>query len=54
MGQLLGSAYLFGSDSAHLNDIYEDEAKKLEPWRDSPGEVSKHDWRDYLGNPQFV
>ncbi|KAI4178890.1 MAG: hypothetical protein LQ348_005508 [Seirophora lacunosa] len=50
---LLGSAYLFGSDSAHLNDIYEDEAKKLEPWRDSPGEVSKHDWRDYLGNPHY-
>ncbi|KAL8967952.1 MAG: hypothetical protein Q9197_005142 [Variospora fuerteventurae] len=52
-GQLLGSAYLIGSESAHLNDIYDEESKKLEPWTDSPGEVSTYDWRDFLGNPKY-
>ena len=52
--QLLGSAYLLGAESEHLNDIYEAESKELEPWHDSPGEVSTYDWRDYLGNPKYV
>ncbi|KAI4286699.1 MAG: hypothetical protein L6R35_004047 [Caloplaca aegaea] len=52
-GQLLGSAYLIGSESAHLNDIYDEESKHLEPWTDSPGEVSTYDWRDFLGNPKY-
>ena len=52
--QILGSAYILGAGSEHLNDIYEAESKELDKWVDSPGEVSKHDWRDYLGNPQSV
>ncbi|KAI9794316.1 MAG: hypothetical protein M1833_000407 [Piccolia ochrophora] len=50
---ILGSAYLFGSGSDHLNTIYDEESKSLEPWKDSPGEVSKHDWRDYLGDRSY-
>ena len=50
--QILGSAYLLGADSDHLNDIFEKENKELEPWRDSPGEISTYDWRDYLGDRQ--
>jgi hypothetical protein len=45
----LGSAYILGGTAEHLNDIYEKEVKDLEPWQDAPGEISKDDWRDYLG-----
>jgi hypothetical protein len=51
---ILGSAYLLGSTSEHLNDIYDTEAKQLEPWRDAPGEVTGDDWRDYLGKKEYV
>ncbi|KAL9005782.1 MAG: hypothetical protein Q9188_001448 [Gyalolechia gomerana] len=53
MPHLLGSAYLLEAGPDHLNDIYDKESKALEPWHDSPGEVSSHDWRDYLGNPKY-
>ncbi|KAI4135786.1 MAG: hypothetical protein LQ347_000375 [Umbilicaria vellea] len=33
--------------------IYDHESKELEPWHDSPNEVSKYDWRDYLGNRRY-
>jgi hypothetical protein len=40
---------MLGGTAEHLNDIYEKEAEELEPWKDSPGEISKDDWRDFLG-----
>lgn len=52
--QILGSAYILGASSEHLSDIYEKESKELEPWRDSPGEISTFDWRDYLGERRWV
>jgi hypothetical protein len=48
--QILGSAYLLGAQTDHLNDIYDKESKELEPWNDSPGEITLDDWREYLGN----
>ncbi|KAL8665329.1 MAG: hypothetical protein Q9202_002380 [Teloschistes flavicans] len=53
MPHILGSAYLLGADSDHLNDIYDEESKELEPWHDSPGEVSTYDWREYLGKNDY-
>lgn len=53
MPHILGSAYLLGAEHDHLNEIYDTEAKELEPWHDSPGEVSSYDWRDYLGNAEY-
>ncbi|MCJ1313482.1 hypothetical protein MMC25_007160 [Agyrium rufum] len=50
---ILGSAYLLNSSPEHLSDIYEAEAKELDKWVDSPGEVSEYDWRDYLGDPHY-
>ncbi|KAF2397524.1 hypothetical protein EJ06DRAFT_463027, partial [Trichodelitschia bisporula] len=50
---LVASAYLFGADSRHLNDIYDHENKQLEPWADSPGEISREDWRDFLGKREY-
>lgn len=32
--------------------IYEKEAEELEAWKDSPGEISKDDWRDFLGKKE--
>lgn len=50
---LLGSAYLLKADAAHLEKIYEKESEGLERWHDSPSEVSKHDWREYLGKREY-
>lgn len=44
----LGSAYLLGADAEHLSLLYDHEAESLEPWVDSPHEVCRHDWRDFL------
>lgn len=48
--QILGSAYLLGSNPEQLGILYDEEAKTLEPWKDSPNEISRHDWRDFLGD----
>ena len=50
----MGSAYILGGTHEHLNEIYEKESEQLEPWRDSPGEISQDDWRDFLGKRQYV
>ncbi|KAK3113019.1 hypothetical protein LTR53_010108 [Teratosphaeriaceae sp. CCFEE 6253] len=50
---ILGSAYILGADSDQLSHIYDAEGRHLEPWRDSPGEIAKHDWRDNLGNREY-
>ncbi|KAL8880929.1 MAG: hypothetical protein Q9192_007915, partial [Flavoplaca navasiana] len=50
---ILGSAYLFNAESEHLNNVYNEESKEQEPWKDSPGEVSTYDWRDYLGDASY-
>lgn len=50
---ILSSAYIFGADSDELNHIYEAESKHLEPWHDSPSEIAKHDWREYLGKREY-
>ncbi|PVH99172.1 hypothetical protein DM02DRAFT_594711 [Periconia macrospinosa] len=50
---ILGSAYILGGTAEHLNNIYDEEAKDLEPWKDSPGEISPEDWRDFLGKREY-
>ena len=37
-----------------MQRIYEEEDKSLEPWKDSPSEISKEDWRDYLGKRTYA
>ncbi|KAH7413125.1 hypothetical protein BKA64DRAFT_616812 [Cadophora sp. MPI-SDFR-AT-0126] len=53
MAHLLGSAYLFGADAAHMNKIYDEESKELEEWKDSPAEVTDKDWREFLGDKRY-
>ncbi|KAJ4987389.1 hypothetical protein SVAN01_07127 [Stagonosporopsis vannaccii] len=50
---ILGSAYILGGTSEHLNDIYEKEAESLEPWHDAPAEITRDDWRDFLGKREY-
>ncbi|KAK4545734.1 hypothetical protein LTR36_002688 [Oleoguttula mirabilis] len=50
---ILGSAYILGAESEDLNHIYDAESKHLEPWQDSPGEISEHDWRHFLGKREY-
>jgi len=45
--------YILGADSDQLSHIYDAESRHLEPWRDSPGEIAKHDWRDNLGKRKY-
>ena len=53
MPHLLGSAYLLGADADQLQTIYDEESKELEAWKDSPGEISDNDWRDFLGDKKY-
>ncbi|KAH7359023.1 hypothetical protein B0T11DRAFT_285592 [Plectosphaerella cucumerina] len=50
---ILSSAYLLGATEKQLHDIYEVEAKELEPWQDAPAEVTEDDWRDFLGEKEY-
>ncbi|KAH8149563.1 uncharacterized protein LAJ45_06192 [Morchella importuna] len=49
----LGSAYLLGAGADTLNGMYEEEIRHLEPWVDAPGEISRHDWRDFLSMREY-
>jgi hypothetical protein len=51
---ILGSAYILGADADELNHVYESESKHLEAWVDSPGEISRDDWREFLGRREYV
>jgi hypothetical protein len=51
---ILGSAYILGADSDQLNHISEAESKQLEHWDDSPGEIARFDWREFLGRREYV
>jgi len=53
MPHVLSSAYLLGASTEQLHHIYDVEAKELEAWEPSPGEVSLEDWRDYLGRKEY-
>lgn len=50
---ILGSAYLLGATDKQLQELYEIETKELEPWTESPAEVTEDDWRDFLGNREY-
>lgn len=50
---ILSSAYLFGASEKQLHHIYDVEAKELEPWTESPAEVTEDDWRDLLGEKEY-
>ncbi|KAI5808092.1 hypothetical protein DFH27DRAFT_544370 [Peziza echinospora] len=49
----LGSAYLLGANEKQLHDIFDEEAKDMEPWTPSPSEVTEEDWRKYLGDHNY-
>lgn len=53
MPHILGSAYMLGANADQLNHIYGEESKELEDWKDSPGEITDSDWREYLGNTGY-
>jgi len=53
MPHILGSAYLLGAETDQLHHIYDNLAKELVPWEDSPGEVTDTDWRDFLGDRRY-
>ncbi|RDL38477.1 Uncharacterized protein BP5553_02817 [Venustampulla echinocandica] len=53
MPHILSSAYAFGANADQLHKIYAEESKQLEPWHDSPAEVTSADWRDFLGDARY-
>lgn len=52
--QLLSAAFLQGADADDLARLYESESKLLDPWVDSPAEITAEDWRDHLGCREYV
>ncbi|KAF1996725.1 hypothetical protein P154DRAFT_525417 [Amniculicola lignicola CBS 123094] len=50
---ILGSSYILGGTSEHLNEIYDKEVEELEPWVDSPAEITSEDWREFLGKREY-
>lgn len=50
---ILCSAYLLGAKEEQLQTIYEKEVASLEPWTESPSEVTEDDWTEYLGDRRF-
>jgi len=50
---VLCSAYLLGANEKQLHSVYDAEAKFLEPWKESPSEITEDDWRDYLGDGRY-
>ncbi|KAK4127105.1 hypothetical protein N657DRAFT_641043 [Parathielavia appendiculata] len=53
MPHILCSAYHLGAESHQLYRIYDEEAKSLEPWKESPSEIAEDDWRDFLGDKRY-
>ncbi len=53
MPHILCSSYLLGADSPHLYNVYEEEAKTLDRWVESPSEILQEDWRDFLGDKHY-
>jgi hypothetical protein len=53
MPHILCSAYHLGADPQQLYRIYDEEAKELESWKESPSEIVQDDWRDYLGDKRY-
>ncbi|EFW99439.1 hypothetical protein CMQ_7807 [Grosmannia clavigera kw1407] len=53
MPHALCSAYLLGASSEQLNAIYDVLSRQLEPWTESPAEISDLDWRDFLGDRPY-
>lgn len=53
MPHLLGSTYLLGANASQMQKIYDKESKELEPWHESPAEISDADWQDFLGDKRY-
>ncbi|KAI1113118.1 cell cycle checkpoint protein RAD17 [Nemania sp. NC0429] len=53
MPHILCSAYLLGASDTQLHEIYDAEADELEPWKPSPAEVTRDDWREFLGDKRY-
>jgi len=44
---------LFGAAPQRLFDIFDEECKLLEPWVDSPHEVTRVDWNRWVGDKRY-
>lgn len=47
------SAYLLGGDERHLHRVYDAESAQLDEWVASPQEITRNDWRDFLGDRRY-
>ncbi|GKZ85967.1 hypothetical protein AnigIFM56816_000815 [Aspergillus niger] len=50
--KILSSAYLLGAGTSDLERMYEAEIRGLEPWTDSPSDVTPENWRDCVGKKE--
>ncbi|PKS06530.1 hypothetical protein jhhlp_007278, partial [Lomentospora prolificans] len=47
---ILASAYLLGANEDQLRTLYDKQVGELEPWAESPCEITEEDWIEYLGD----
>lgn len=47
---VLGTAYLMGAEAPYLQELYDEVGRELSPWIDSPHEIAKDEWREWLGD----
>ncbi|CAI4216381.1 unnamed protein product [Parascedosporium putredinis] len=50
---ILTSAYLLGANEDQLRTLYEKQIGELEPWSESPCEITEDDWVEYLGDGTY-
>ncbi|PLN82257.1 hypothetical protein BDW42DRAFT_166928 [Aspergillus taichungensis] len=53
MPHVLSAYFLLGADANALDRAWDAESKALEPWVDSPAEISTYDWKDFLGRREY-
>lgn len=49
----LCTAYQLGAGPEQLHYIYNEEAKLLLPWPDSPGQIAEDNWQDCVGDKNY-
>lgn len=54
LSHLVISVYLLGANADQITQLCDGFQGVREQWEQAPSEVTKHDWRDFLGNPASV
>lgn len=54
LSQLVVSVYILGASAEYITKLCDAHQGARQQWESTPAEVTKADWRDFLGNPASV